>query len=229
MEAVPDHLSVRYVLDATKEETGDDNKDLTSVDNPKLFLQSNGVRVSSEDSAEDIAAAASALEKSSSSLSSFWQRHHILHPNAGRVKNWMWIHQRYRSQATALLDIDDKDSLLKAFTKFHGKIEKHSAFEDTQLFSFFVTNTKNDKVKESLRELTKQHENIRLENEIIDGLKSADSVTPEIREKIKSYVEGLKGHLDLEERTLVGSWLQLDDADYKKYRSGLSWAYWFMY
>lgn len=34
---------------------------------------------------------------------SFWPKHAPLHPNAGRVKPWLWVHSRFRSQAESLL------------------------------------------------------------------------------------------------------------------------------
>ena len=27
----------------------------------------------------------------------FWRQHHDLHPNRSRVKNWLWVHERYRN------------------------------------------------------------------------------------------------------------------------------------
>lgn len=26
----------------------------------------------------------------------FWAKHHEIHPNTSRVKNWLWVHARYR-------------------------------------------------------------------------------------------------------------------------------------
>ena len=81
----------------------------------------------------------------------------------------------------------------------------------------------------------KQHGNIRLVSEINEGLAKCKggSATEEeamaTKEKITSYVEDLKAHLDLEEKTIVGPWLQLTSEQYKTYRSYLSWTYCFMY
>lgn len=78
----------------------------------------------------------------------YWSQNANLHPNYKRVKNWLWIHERYRSEATKLSVAatalsqkktpDDKRSAVLAckrlFKKLSSKIEGHADFEDNQLF-----------------------------------------------------------------------------------------------
>ena len=202
---------------------------------PKQFLAENGVEILTAKD-EDVAKAADWMVQNGGL---FWQRHWSLHPKSGRVKNWMWVHDRYRSQAPQLLlplpqEQSDMKRLAAAFDKFHAKIEKHSEFEDTQLFKFFVESKIGE--QSALKELTEQHTDIRIVEEIYNDLRKleADAAGNEelkktVLEKISKYVEDLKAHLNLEEQTIVGPWLQLTDDQYKTYRSYLSWKYCFMY
>jgi len=52
-----------------------------------------------DETAEDLATAAATIRGGGP----FWQRHYPLHPAQSRVKNWMWVHERYCVQAKALL------------------------------------------------------------------------------------------------------------------------------
>lgn len=231
---LPDRLTVRYILDTIHNDMstagdGDDNESAYAGDNPKQYLQDNGVMIVPNDNELYVVSAASALRRNAHGTS-FWRQHCTLHPNYRRVKSWLWAHERYRAQARALVQIDKKPKLLKAFTKFHKKMEKHSDFEDAQLFAFFLNNDQtNASLRAALQELKQQHTEIRLAREIMDGLQGNDKVTDATREQLQTYVDELLAHVDLEERTLVGPWMQLSDSDYKTYRSGLSCAYWIMY
>ncbi|CAB9512591.1 expressed unknown protein [Seminavis robusta] len=155
-------------------------------------------------------------------------------PKEGRAKNWLWVHDRYRTQATAFLDLkEDPSKQMAAFAKFHKKLESHSEFEDTQLFKFFVDAKIGN--QDTLEELQKQHGNIRLVSEITEGLdkmvagSASDEEKAATQEKLEAYVKDLMAHLDLEEKTITGPWMQLTPEQYKTYRSYLSWMYWFMY
>jgi len=95
-------------------------------------------------------------------LDTFWQRNAKIHPNYGRVKNWLYVHQKYREQLDDLVvesqkvcansDVrcclynpaDPQAARLQVrydaeehFDKFVRKQKEHSEFEDTQLFAFF--------------------------------------------------------------------------------------------
>lgn len=219
---IPAKLTVRYIVDNAGSKEG------TAPADPKVFLSDSGVDVTTEDSEEDIQAASIVLQDPV-----FWQKHASLHPQQGRAKNWLWIHDRYRTQADAMLAESDPTKQAAAFTKFHKKIESHSEFEDTQLFKFFMDSKIGN--QDNLRELMKQHGNIRLVEEIKEGLEqiksgsASEEGTKATKEKLSKFVEDLKDHLDLEEKTIVGPWLQLTPEQYKTYRSYLSWTYCFMY
>lgn len=223
-EALPASLTVRYIVDtAGKEETRQ------AVEDPKKFLKDNGVNVTSEDSDKDIQKAVSVAQDSS-----FWQKHASLHPQRSRSKNWLWVHDRYRTQADALLTLKDDPSKQKAaFEKFHNKIESHSEFEDTQLFKFFLDAKIGD--QETLEELKKQHGHVRVVREITEGLEkcasgsASEDETKAAQAKLEAYVNDLKAHLDLEEKTVTGPWMQLTPEQYRTYRTYLSWTYCFMY
>ena len=144
----------------------------------------------------------------------------------------MWVHSRYRSEAGNLLEIEDVGKWQAAFTKFHNKMKSHSEFEDGQLFKFFVGHRIGNQDK--FQELMKQHEDVRAGQEILDGLAKLqtepnEDLKKDVLRKMKNYVKDLEEHLDMEEKTVVGPWLQLTAEQYKVYRSYLSWKYCFMY
>jgi uncharacterized protein with NRDE domain len=140
-----------------------------------------------------------------------------LHPNYRRVKNWLWVHSRYREQIVAI-------TTQKEFDKYHSKIEKHSEFEDTALFQFFVDSGIQ---VENLKQLKEQHQSLETYRAIQDGFCKSDQGA--VKTLLDAYRQELLDHLKLEEETLVASWLQLTDKQYKKYRTYLSWKYCFMY
>ena len=76
-EQLPSTLTVRYVLDNASKRDEE-----STVEDPKTFLQANGVTVSVDDSEEDVKAAARALTHDTA----FWQKHFPLHPQKSRVK-----------------------------------------------------------------------------------------------------------------------------------------------
>ena len=77
----------------------------------------------------------------------FWRINAELHPNYKRVKNWLWVHTRYRNEVNGFVELAKDDitdeiylDIQKRFNKFDGKLAKHSAFEDDMLFKFFKEN-----------------------------------------------------------------------------------------
>ena len=250
---LPDRLTVPYILGLQEvKETitsGDQNDSSTKIpgnrENLIAKLQSNGVAVTSEDSVEQLQQVCRVL-LSTHSKSSFWPKHYALHPKQSRVKNWLWVHERYRVQAKALLNNIPDDTppsqsnaqkLQKEFNKFHGKMESHSEFEDNQLFKYFIDSKIGN--QDSFNELVGQHSDLRESTELkqtLEGLlSSSDAETnnqiwkDKVKLQLQNYIQELNDHLQLEEQTVVGPWLQLSDEEYKKYRSYLSWKYCFMY
>lgn len=221
----------------------------------KEYLKTNGVVTDDSITLEDCKEAVKVMVGNPN----FWRKHATLHPNFSRVKNWLWVHSRYRDQAKTLLshipesssssssdgDNDDEwlQTLATAFTKFHKKIESHSEFEDTQLFKYFSDAEQGNQQK--LIELQEQHTDIRVVTEIQKALKikndngtatradgdgAATTTSAEsVKTLLQGYVDDLHNHLEMEEQTLVGPWLQLTTEQYKKYRTYLSWTYCFMY
>ena len=183
----------------------------------------------------------------------FWVDHASFHPNYRRVKNWLWVHDRYRNQAQGLLQIVQPKqqqqqqqqqqpsssssetamtdgafaSLKTAFSKFHKKIEAHSEFEDTQLFKFFLDAQIGN--QPALQRLMEQHKDLRTVQAIQDGLDNGADYETVIQPNLERYIKDLLEHLQLEEQTLIGPWLHLSLEEYKKYRSYLSWTYCVMY
>lgn len=232
---LPTELTIEYLLGLTEEECSVDELPACSTEASELatYLRANGVRIDDSQLA-DQATLLTATKRLSHP--SFWPKHAPLHPNAGRVKNWLWIHSRYRNQAKALLveppNEGDYGTWQAAFAKFHKKIQAHSEFEDTQLFKYFVDAKIGN--LENLQTLQGQHEDLRtveaIENEFAKALTDPSSCTSaSLLELLKGYVEDLEKHLQLEEQTLVRPWLQLTAEQYKTYRSYLSWTYCFMY
>jgi len=202
-----------------------------SEDEISAALKFAGISVSNMDAPKDRKLA---YLKANHDDGRFWQVHYSLHPNAGRVKNWMWVHARYREQAKALLDDLDASDLRKGqknFQAFEKKLEGHSEFEDTQLFKFFLDEKLGH--SELLMALMQQHANLRLSKAVstaYERLVQKETTNVEsCRTALQAYIDDLMDHLDLEEKTIVGPWLMLTEAQYKKYRTYLSWKYCVMY
>jgi hypothetical protein len=219
-------LTIPYLLEI--QETGSlDSLPSSTKEELVPYLESNGVIVVPSASLEDCQAAAKRLQPAS-----FWPRHASLHPKANRVKNWLWVHSRYRDQAKAILKLkNDLPQQKTDFTKVHGKIEAHSVFEDTQLFKYFSDAKIGD--AENLQKLYDQHKDLRTAQAIQEGylkVRSGDgSYETDVQPHLEAYAQDLMEHLKLEEETIVQPWLQLTDDQYKKYRSYLSWKYCIMY
>jgi hypothetical protein len=72
----------------------------------------------------------------------FWRQNYELHPQWRRVRNWMWVHDRYRSQAYELrrrcqapgLTASSVTELRRLFMSFARKIDGHHRFEEKVLF-----------------------------------------------------------------------------------------------
>jgi len=153
----------------------------------------------------------------------FWRFNAQLHPNHGRVKNWLWVHSRYRNQMNDLLRIASGsfETGKTKFEAFQKKINSHSDFEDNQLFKFFC----DEKLDvEGFQELKKQHE----DDEVIQAVRNAAD-SESLVKALEEYVSSMKNHLELEERTTVHLWLNLSNLQYARFRSYLSWAYSMMY
>ena len=247
-DGLPDRLTVPYILGLSEaQEATTTSKVPENREDLVAKLTANGVVVTHDDSIEHLQAAFRVMMHSKSS---FWSKHFTLHPKQSRVKNWLWVHERYRNQAKALLSYIPNDEsetadkannahkLRKEFDKFHGKIESHSEFEDNQLFKFFID--ENIGNQDSFKELVGQHSDLRQSmevkktlEELLSSKSSSNNPTQLWKDKMKpqleQYIHELLDHLQLEEQTITGPWLQLSDEEYKKYRTYLSWKYCFMY
>jgi len=154
----------------------------------------------------------------------FWRTNPKLHPNARRVKNWLWVHERYRSMLNDLLETEETIQTQKLFDKWCKKLASHSNFEDEQLFKFFLDH-KGDTMKASLNALKQQHGEANGEEEKVNNAISSG----EWKDTLKAYVKSMLDHMELEEQTIVGPWLNLSDSEYHTYRTYLSFKYAAMY
>eukprot|EP00752_Nemacystus_decipiens_P011548 g10254.t1 len=190
----------------------------------------------------------------------FWRNHYNSHPNKKRVKAWLFVHGKFRASAASLVDAAESmhtaitqgceasktdsasrrvDSSLKSLV---GKVEKHSDFEDTQLFRFFKEHV--PEVGDHIRDLEADHSEKQLENDALDsvrtircapqtagGTSSGDDLASAAAavEALKAYVASLEAHLEKEERAIVGRWLNLDAEMYAKYRTYLVGKYKLVY
>lgn len=173
----------------------------------------------------------------------FWRTNAALHPNYSRVKNWLWVHQRYREQMKAIQDLYPSNGILwdtplleklkTSFETFHGKIEKHSQFEDNQLFAFFKDHLSAE-CAGLLDKLQIQHEDLSFVQEVRQCFESCGKEMnaekcQELQNAVSKYIEDLLKHLEFEERTLIHLWLNLSAEQYGTYRNYLSFQYSFMY
>jgi len=174
----------------------------------------------------------------------FWPRQYQLHPNAKRVKNWLWTHSRFRKQADVIVDLVKQNpnritKIHRLFAKLESKIVRHSKFENEQLFAFFRENSAklslNDggsKLLERLDELEKDHKGLSdpLHLEGVQAChKDYNHKGRALISAITAWRQQLEEHLEMEEETLVGIWLNLSPENYAKYRTYLSWIYAAMY
>jgi len=175
----------------------------------------------------------------------FWRTNYTLHPNSSRVRNWLWIHQRYRDQveefvkksATLDTNINNKQAVLddvkSSFEKFTNKLEKHTEFEETMLLKFMIENLPKNVIPH-YDQLHSQHDkNIpEITKKINEFFQNNTNNIQDYKPLIgllKEYLNDLLEHLKLEEQCLVGIWLNLTPDLYKTYRSYLSWKYAPMY
>jgi hypothetical protein len=179
-------------------------------------LTAEGVIVSNEDSKEDQLQALAITE-----MNGFWKLNPQVHPNYGRVKNWLMVHGKYREYLRELADEEDEKEAKAAFAKWRSKLEGHSNFEDEQLFKFFKENVAG--MDEELKELEKQHETQlgQTEETIFDS--------KEWKASLQIYVDEMLKHMEMEEIVIIKPWLHLTDKEYQKYRTYLSWKYAAMY
>eukprot|EP01084_Bolivina_argentea_P281764 482174_1 len=160
----------------------------------------------------------------------FWRRNYSLHPRKGRISNWLWIHRRYLDQVAALQNINDKDELHKTFVKICGKLDGHARdFEDQQMFKFFKENIKNnDEFLKIIDEL--EYEHIPIENKAKKIQKDWDNLSlEEIKSQISDVEKDMIKHFTKEEQYIPIVFLNINSSLYRKYRSYLSWKYYFMY
>ncbi|CAN0347733.1 unnamed protein product [Pylaiella littoralis] len=190
----------------------------------------------------------------------FWRDHYDWHPGKKRVKAWLFVHQKFRASAESIVEAaeamqtgitggceaskTDKASrkVESSFKSLLGKVDKHSDFEDTQLFRFFEENT--PEIAGQISALEADHAENQLETgarECLTTLRSAPTTAGGVSggadvaaaaaavDALKAYVASLKGHLDREERAIVGPWLNLDPEMYLKYRTYLVGKYRLVY
>lgn len=221
-------LSVEDVLGAIPDRPKDTNGG--DVDAAREFLALNGIAVVDAD--------ASALLTCAAVLrtTGVWSQHYKLHPHQGRVKNWLWVHQKYRDQARALVDMATEQSggvetvlsnVTAAFEKLEGKIRSHSEFEDDQLFSFFEREIPS--AAESMKLLKADHVATNDTDSVKTALQEVPSDIVKIRAALEQYEKNLLDHLSREEDALLGLWLGLTDQQYQQLRSGMNWKYRVMY
>lgn len=171
----------------------------------------------------------------------FWRQFFHLHAHRGYVKNWMWVHDKYRqyldamvNKAQAAIKVEGAEfqkvakKLKGDFEKFHSKICNHSTFEDEQLFKFFLENNPGE-CNTELEKLMEEHQDTSATNEVREALGKGADESQGLLAAIQQYSEGMKVHMANEEKVLVQRWLSLSKEEYKKYRSYLSWKYAMMY
>mmetsp|Transcript_28332 Transcript_28332/g.72832 ORF Transcript_28332/g.72832 Transcript_28332/m.72832 type:complete len:253 (-) Transcript_28332:203-961(-) len=208
-----------------------------------------GVVPDQDDSPEELARALATAQDPD-----YWVANWELHPNSGRVKNWLWVHSRFREyfaelvKEAELLEAAPPESrpnnakhLLAPFIKFAKKVTRHSLFEDEQLFKYFAENHGVDFSK-----LSQQHADLRATEAVrialttIAGGKTGEEVTVKEAVRETEQVKRLSAavhdmhkefinHLALEEKTIVPLWLNLTNEEYRKYRTYLSWKFSAMY
>eukprot|EP01084_Bolivina_argentea_P170377 295255_1 len=166
------------------------------------------------------------------SSADFWRKNSFLHPKKGRVSNYMWIHARYLSQLAALKDIQSKAKLLIGLQKFEGKLVGHAYYEDEIMFKFLKENIEmDDTLAHLVNDLNDEHKPFH--NTLKDIIKQCEPQSgvslQEIIAKIQQFEKPLIKHFTQEDQHVVPVFLNLNNQQYRKYRTYLTWKYYFMY
>jgi hypothetical protein len=179
----------------------------------------------------------------------FWSKHYALHPNANRVKMWLWVHERYRGYvADAVRQAEELatrpaaerrargTALAAAWAKFSRKLADHTEFEETQLLKFF-DECRPANAPES-GELHRQHSELgkagadeveQLLAGVASGAASGDADVDKAAVALRAFQADFLVHLALEENVLLACWLNLSSDEYARYRTYLSFKYAVMY
>ncbi|GMH45172.1 hypothetical protein BSKO_13129 [Bryopsis sp. KO-2023] len=233
---------VSVVLQAAPGEEGSESQTVQSdISDDDLAdrLSRLGVELSTSDSREDRLRCCELLSEED-----FWRTNYALHSNKKRVKNWLWVHQRYRRYLEGLVATAENAVARKAadetskvetalkkiksdFNKLAGKIDSHSEFEDTQLFKFFLENE--PECESDVKHLMEEHADGSFDERVRSAISAGVEGIDEVAAAIEDYVEWMKSHMEGEERALVRRWLSLSKESYKKYRSNLSWKWAMVY
>eukprot|EP01083_Nonionella_stella_P063341 164597_1 len=155
----------------------------------------------------------------------YWRNNWQLHPAQKRVKNWIFVHNKYREYMNEIVQTaqSDLDSAKALFVKFDKKIIAHSEFEDTMLFKFFKENIDESVMSQNvLNELSNDH------NDLVPKLTEKLTACTELAEfqnLMKEYQTHTLQHMQKEEQNIVHVWLNLNEEQYAQYRQYLSWKY----
>ena len=159
------------------------------------------------------------------SSKNYWRKNYKLHPLMKRVKNWLFVHEKYRGYVAEIVEKSKSDlgEAKNLFIKYDKKLSGHTDFEENMLFKFIKENVDKTKLpKNVLNELHEDHMNefVKLTQELT---KCTDLKQYEIL--INKYQKLTLKHLEKEEQNLIHIWLNLSELEYKKYREYLSWKY----
>eukprot|EP00483_Globobulimina_turgida_P009547 UN09566 len=159
----------------------------------------------------------------------FWSKNYALHPKKSRVSNYLWIHERYLGQLSALKDLRNKEELKTKFVKFAAKLSGHAHFEDAMMFKFLKENGDLDaSLLEIVEQLSEEHNPAH--KKVAKIVEEFDTLSLEdVIKAIAEFEKPLIQHFTKEDQDIVPVMLNLNNALYKKYRSYLSWKYYFMY
>ena len=149
----------------------------------------------------------------------FWRINWKLHPLSKRVKNWLFVHEKYRA---TVADIVKKASTDLDAAKNALKLAGHSDFEDNMLFKFMEENITQAALQNALKELHGDHAD-ELPKMTENMIKCTD--LKEFEGLSKEYEAKTLQHLEKEEQNIIHVWLNLNEEQYKTYRAGLSWKY----
>ena len=154
----------------------------------------------------------------------FWRKNFALHPLQKRVKNWLFVHEKYRQSVAEIVEKSksDLDASKALLAKYDKKLIGHSEFENIMLFKFMKENLDNSIIpKSSLDQLYGDHDEFPKLTETLNKCKDLK----EYQTLIKEYQTKTIEHLEMEEQIIVHIWLNLNDEQYKKYRDYLSWKW----
>eukprot|EP01084_Bolivina_argentea_P196065 336184_1 len=194
------------------------DSDTCSSDNLDILLLDNGLNIKDERNI-DYNTKKDLLLKIASP--DFWRMNYMLHPKRKRVTHWILTHKYLLQQIESLKQLNNIQTFKIEFIKFKNILMNHLEFDNLMLYKFWG----DDIGMDIIAVLRVENDNIHKETVRIETLLETDKKNVEIMDEMEKYEKTIMNHFKKEEREIVYEMLNLENWLYRRYRSILSWKY----